>query len=88
MGGFEEGGGSCGEGSGHYNSIGWGALLCHLNTSDIAAKKAANSSFKSNPSINSTTTNISKQFCVYSLPFYHQRSDQCRLCSFNPNRYN
>lgn len=35
MGGFEGGAGSWGEGSGHYDGLGWGSLLYHLDPSDV-----------------------------------------------------
>ena len=36
FGGYEPGAGSWGEGSGHYDSLGWGSLLYHLEESDVA----------------------------------------------------
>ncbi|KFZ15162.1 hypothetical protein V501_02836 [Pseudogymnoascus sp. VKM F-4519 (FW-2642)] len=36
MGGFEGGAGSWGEGSGHYDGLGWGSLLYHLDTDDVS----------------------------------------------------
>ena len=37
MGGFEGGAGSWGEGSGHYDGLGWGSLLYYLDDEDVAA---------------------------------------------------
>lgn len=37
MGGFEGGAGSWGEGSGHYDGLGWGSLLYHLDAADVPA---------------------------------------------------
>ncbi|KAI6774867.1 hypothetical protein HG530_001625 [Fusarium avenaceum] len=42
--GFEGGAGSWGEGSGHYDGLGWGSLLHHLDESDVAAEKPSGSS--------------------------------------------
>lgn len=36
MGGFEGGTGSWGEGSGHYDGLGWGSLLHHLDADDVS----------------------------------------------------
>ncbi|KAI5923551.1 chondroitin AC/alginate lyase [Camillea tinctor] len=36
FGGFEEGAGSWGEGSGHYDGLGWGSLLYHMEDSDVS----------------------------------------------------
>lgn len=36
MGGFEAGAGSWGEGSGHYDGLGWGSLLYHLDAADVS----------------------------------------------------
>ncbi|CAG7562566.1 unnamed protein product [Fusarium equiseti] len=41
FGGFEGGAGSWGEGSGHYDGLGWGSLLYHLDESDVRALKAS-----------------------------------------------
>ena len=38
--GYEGGLGSWGEGSGHYDSLGWGSLLHHLDDEDVAAAKS------------------------------------------------
>lgn len=40
FGGYESGAGAFGEGSGHYDSLGWGSLLYRLEESDVA--RAAN----------------------------------------------
>ncbi|RLL97955.1 hypothetical protein CFD26_106715 [Aspergillus turcosus] len=37
--GAEGGAGSWGEGSGHYDGLGWGSLLYHLDESDVAAQR-------------------------------------------------
>ena len=58
MGGFEGGGGSWGEGSGHYDGLGWGSLLYHLDESDVAAMKSANPSSVSDVGGRSTTANV------------------------------
>ncbi|KAH6956227.1 gpi anchor protein [Fusarium avenaceum] len=42
--GFEGGAGSWGEGSGHYDGLGWGSLLHHLDESDVPAEKPSGSS--------------------------------------------
>ncbi|KAM0235342.1 hypothetical protein ACHAP5_009737 [Fusarium lateritium] len=44
FGGFEGGAGSWGEGSGHYDGLGWGSLLHHLDESDVPAEKSSASS--------------------------------------------
>lgn len=36
-GGFEPGAGTYGEGSGHYDGLGWGSLLYHMDDSDVEA---------------------------------------------------
>lgn len=36
-GGFEPGAGTWGEGSGHYDGLGWGSLLYHMDDDDVAA---------------------------------------------------
>ncbi|KAJ4179762.1 hypothetical protein NW759_017280 [Fusarium solani] len=41
FGGFEGGAGSWGEGSGHYDGLGWGSLLHHLDESDLRAAKSS-----------------------------------------------
>ncbi|KAM5344909.1 hypothetical protein ACJ41O_010771 [Fusarium nematophilum] len=41
FGGFEGGAGSWGEGSGHYDGLGWGSLLHHLDESDVRAVDAS-----------------------------------------------
>jgi len=41
FGGFEGGAGSWGEGSGHYDGLGWGSLLYHLDASDVRALKSS-----------------------------------------------
>ncbi|TVY26896.1 hypothetical protein LHYA1_G004848 [Lachnellula hyalina] len=58
--GYEGGLGSWGEGSGHYDSLGWGSLLHHLDDEDVAAAKngstvaASNSTSSASTSSNST----------------------------------
>ncbi|KAI1066957.1 hypothetical protein LB507_011330 [Fusarium sp. FIESC RH6] len=41
FGGFEGGAGSWGEGSGHYDGLGWGSLLYHLDESDVRELKSS-----------------------------------------------
>ena len=41
FGGYEGGAGSWGEGSGHYDGLGWGSLLYHLDDSDLAASTSS-----------------------------------------------
>lgn len=36
-GGFEPGAGTYGEGSGHYDGLGWGSLLYHMDDADVEA---------------------------------------------------
>ncbi|RHZ51803.1 uncharacterized protein CDV56_105915 [Aspergillus thermomutatus] len=43
-GGAEGGAGSWGEGSGHYDGLGWGSLLYHLDESDVAAPSSSSAS--------------------------------------------
>ncbi|KAH6886994.1 chondroitin AC/alginate lyase [Thelonectria olida] len=43
-GGFEGGAGSWGEGSGHYDGLGWGSLLYHLEESDLSSTTSSTSS--------------------------------------------
>ncbi|KAM0359965.1 hypothetical protein ACHAP4_003586 [Fusarium culmorum] len=52
FGGFEGGAGSWGEGSGHYDGLGWGSLLYRLEESDVRAIKLS-----ATTSIASSTTN-------------------------------
>ena len=54
MGGFEGGAGSWGEGSGHYDGLGWGSLLYHLDPEDIAT--AGNNSLSTSNSTSSFTS--------------------------------
>ncbi|KAF7889697.1 uncharacterized protein EAF02_002112 [Botrytis sinoallii] len=63
MGGFEGGAGSWGEGSGHYDSLGWGSLLYHLDPEDIAT--AGNNSLAAS---NSTSTTIASVSASTSAP--------------------
>ncbi|KAJ5392883.1 hypothetical protein N7465_011857 [Penicillium sp. CMV-2018d] len=51
-GGAEGGAGSWGEGSGHYDGLGWGSLLYHMDESDVVA---AVSSKSASPTASSTT---------------------------------
>lgn len=44
MGGFEGGAGSWGEGSGHYDGLGWGSLLYHLDGNPIQSLPHVSSS--------------------------------------------
>lgn len=53
MGGFEGGAGSWGEGSGHYDGLGWGSLLYHLDSSDIDALSSPTG--QTSPSSSSST---------------------------------
>ncbi|TGO52205.1 hypothetical protein BOTNAR_0331g00010 [Botryotinia narcissicola] len=57
MGGFEGGAGSWGEGSGHYDGLGWGSLLYHLDPEDIAT--AGNNSLVASNSTSTTMASVS-----------------------------
>ena len=48
--GFEGGAGSYGEGSGHYDGLGWGSLLYRLDADDILEAGMSNRSDASSPS--------------------------------------
>ena len=56
MGGFEGGTGSWGEGAGHYDGLGWGSLLYHLDTDDVAALSKASGSASTTPSAIATAS--------------------------------
>ncbi|KAB8294911.1 hypothetical protein EYC80_006869 [Monilinia laxa] len=56
MGGFEGGAGSWGEGSGHYDGLGWGSLLYHLDEDDVAVASNVSTSNSTSPTTNSSTT--------------------------------
>lgn len=67
MGGFEGGAGSWGEGSGHYDGLGWGSLLYHLDPEDIAT--AGNNSLSTSNSTSSfTSTTIASMSTSTSVP--------------------
>lgn len=53
-GGFEPGAGTYGEGSGHYDGLGWGSLLYHMDDSDVAAYRSGSNSTSSTTTSNST----------------------------------
>lgn len=69
MGGFEGGAGSWGEGSGHYDGLGWGSLLYHLDAADVPAvsstSPASQSTTSSSPSTASLTSSIHVQTLAY-----------------------
>ena len=56
MGGFEGGTGSWGEGSGHYDGLGWGSLLYHLDADDVAALSRASTFSSIPPPVTSTAS--------------------------------
>lgn len=57
FGGAEGGAGSWGEGSGHYDGLGWGTLLYRLDASDISnTSTATNGSVSANNTITSAST--------------------------------
>ncbi|RAL66041.1 hypothetical protein DID88_005702 [Monilinia fructigena] len=56
MGGFEGGAGSWGEGSGHYDGLGWGSLLYHLDEDDVVAAANISTSNTTSPAIYNSTT--------------------------------
>ncbi|KAL3419814.1 hypothetical protein PVAG01_08312 [Phlyctema vagabunda] len=63
MGGFEGGAGSWGEGSGHYDGLGWGSLLYRLDDGDVDAAKGiqpitSSSSSLTQSFVSSITTSI------------------------------
>lgn len=75
MGGFEGGAGSWGEGSGHYDGLGWGSLLYHLDAADIPAVSstslASHSTTSSEPSAASSTSSLlapSSAYLTTSVP--------------------
>ncbi|KAJ5519409.1 Chondroitin AC/alginate lyase [Penicillium expansum] len=56
-GGAEGGAGSWGEGSGHYDGLGWGSLLYHMDESDaVAAFSSKSASLTANPTPRVSTT--------------------------------
>ncbi|VUC29504.1 unnamed protein product [Clonostachys rosea] len=55
-GGFEGGAGSWGEGSGHYDGLGWGSLLYHLDESDLALTTTSSSIVASSTSTTKAAT--------------------------------
>ncbi|KAF1840068.1 chondroitin AC/alginate lyase [Cucurbitaria berberidis CBS 394.84] len=69
MGGFEGGAGSWGEGSGHYDGLGWGSLLHHLDVGDVDAvssnSSASNSATLSTPSTTSSNKSLVAQTSAY-----------------------
>lgn len=61
FGGFEGGAGSWGEGSGHYDGLGWRSLLYHLDESDLTSTTTSSSIIPSSTStkgVDMTTTPI------------------------------
>ncbi|TGO39365.1 hypothetical protein BHYA_0055g00170 [Botrytis hyacinthi] len=63
MGGFEGGTGSWGEGPGHYDGLGWGSLLYHLDPEDITT-----ASINSLAASNSTSTTMASVPTSTSAP--------------------
>ncbi|KAI2671701.1 hypothetical protein LCP963914a_9630 [Penicillium roqueforti] len=60
-GGAEGGAGSWGEGSGHYDGLGWGSLLYHMDESDVvsaSSSKAVLSTANPTPSASSATLSL------------------------------
>lgn len=64
--GAEGGAGSWGEGSGHYDGLGWGSLLYHLDESDVAAQRTPAASLAA-PS-GATTSVVPAQSTNGSIP--------------------
>lgn len=56
MGGFEGGTGSWGEGSGHYDGLGWGSLLHHLDADDVSDLSSTSTSTSTTPLPTSTAS--------------------------------
>ncbi|KAH8661729.1 chondroitin AC/alginate lyase [Ilyonectria robusta] len=54
FGGFEGGAGSWGEGSGHYDGLGWGSLLYHLDESDLDTLPSVPSAIETSTAVSST----------------------------------
>ncbi|KAF7908398.1 uncharacterized protein EAF01_004153 [Botrytis porri] len=67
MGGFEGGTGSWGEGSGHYDGLGWGSLLYHLDPEDVV-RAGNNSRPTANSTVPATNTTMSSTFTSTSAP--------------------
>ena len=65
--GYEGGLGSWGEGSGHYDSLGWGSLLHHLDDEDVAAAKSGSATAVSS-SITSVPTSSVSSVPASSVP--------------------
>ncbi|KAF4963194.1 hypothetical protein FSARC_8772 [Fusarium sarcochroum] len=59
FGGYEGGAGSWGEGSGHYDGLGWGSLLHHLDESDVQAWK---SSAATSSTVTTTSSTVAHTF--------------------------
>jgi hypothetical protein len=55
-GGAEGGAGSWGEGSGHYDGLGWGSLLHHLDEEDVAAQGSGANTLIASPSAGKATS--------------------------------
>ncbi|KAJ5205256.1 Chondroitin AC/alginate lyase [Penicillium cf. griseofulvum] len=55
-GGAEGGAGSWGEGSGHYDGLGWGSLLYRMDESDVKAAFSESALFTANPTPGASTT--------------------------------
>ncbi|KAH7013940.1 chondroitin AC/alginate lyase [Ilyonectria destructans] len=56
FGGYEGGAGSWGEGSGHYDGLGWGSLLYHLSEADLASPPSSSTDTVVSPSSSVVTS--------------------------------
>ncbi|CAK7221325.1 hypothetical protein SBRCBS47491_004489 [Sporothrix bragantina] len=56
---FEGGAGSWGEGSGHYDGLGWGSLLYHMDAEDLAVVLASNGTASATASISAVDASVS-----------------------------
>lgn len=68
MGGFEGGAGSWGEGSGHYDGLGWGSLLYHLDDDDVAALSHNASSISTTATTAAASSSDAATFASSGMP--------------------
>ncbi|KAJ4286675.1 hypothetical protein N0V90_012927 [Kalmusia sp. IMI 367209] len=94
MGGFEGGAGSWGEGSGHYDGLGWGSLLHRLDAADVPAvsstSRVSNSTTSSRPSATYSTSSFLEQTSApstTSIPSTTSVPASTRLNTIVPSKY-
>lgn len=69
-GGFEPGAGSLGEGSGHYDGLGWGSLLYHMDADDVTAYLSTLSSSSSNGTSETVSTEVASSSSLPEVASY------------------